>query len=76
MQQQRKLMGTFRKFFKILNKTRSFYFSSNKNCSSYNKPAVILGIETSFDDTGIAIVDSTGKILGDALNSQLKFHLG
>ena len=43
--------------------------------STLNKPAVILGIETSFDDTGVAIVDSSGKILGDAINSQQVIHL-
>lgn len=73
--QQRKLIGTFRKFFKILNKNKSLSYELRKNLSSYNRP-VVLGIETSFDDTGISIVDSKGKVLGDALNSQLTFHLG
>lgn len=36
---------------------------------------VILGIETSCDDTGAAVVDSSGKILGEALNSQQQLHL-
>lgn len=76
MQQQRKIVGSFRKFFEILNKSRTFNYNGRKSLSSYDKPAVVLGIETSFDDTGIAIVNSTGKILGDAINSQLVFHLG
>lgn len=36
---------------------------------------IVLGIETSCDDTGCAIVDSNGKILGEALNSQQQIHL-
>lgn len=39
------------------------------------KPAVILGIETSCDDTGCGIVDTTGKILGEVINSQHLTHL-
>jgi hypothetical protein len=37
--------------------------------------ATVLGIETSCDDTGCAVVDSSGKILGEALNSQQQIHL-
>ena len=36
---------------------------------------MILGIETSCDDTGVAIVDTDGNILGEALHSQLQTHL-
>ncbi|XP_060518694.1 tRNA N6-adenosine threonylcarbamoyltransferase, mitochondrial isoform X2 [Cylas formicarius] len=36
---------------------------------------VILGIETSCDDTGCALVDSTGNLLGEALHSQHLVHL-
>ncbi|XP_076277566.1 threonyl-carbamoyl synthesis 4 [Lasioglossum baleicum] len=39
------------------------------------KPAVILGIETSCDDTGCGIVDSTGTVLGEAISSQHNIHL-
>uniref|UniRef100_UPI00398E8E21 tRNA N6-adenosine threonylcarbamoyltransferase, mitochondrial isoform X2 n=1 Tax=Pristiophorus japonicus TaxID=55135 RepID=UPI00398E8E21 len=39
------------------------------------KPRVVLGIETSCDDTGAAVVDETGKILGEALYSQKEIHL-
>ncbi|XP_044004034.1 probable tRNA N6-adenosine threonylcarbamoyltransferase, mitochondrial [Aphidius gifuensis] len=38
------------------------------------RPIKILGIETSCDDTGVAIVDDTGKIIGQALCSQQKIH--
>ncbi|KAF5282807.1 hypothetical protein FQR65_LT02804 [Abscondita terminalis] len=37
--------------------------------------SIILGIETSCDDTGCAIVDNQGNILGEALNSQHLIHL-
>ncbi|KYM82161.1 putative O-sialoglycoprotein endopeptidase 2 [Atta colombica] len=40
-----------------------------------DRPAIILGIETSCDDTGCGIVDTTGKILGEAINSQYLTHL-
>ncbi|KAG5306513.1 OSGP2 protein, partial [Acromyrmex insinuator] len=66
------------------------YFLSRKTslefcqprCSKLNairkfvdRPAIILGIETSCDDTGCGIVDTTGKILGEAINSQHLTHL-
>lgn len=35
----------------------------------------ILGIETSCDDTGAAIVDDSGSIISEALSSQLQVHL-
>lgn len=35
----------------------------------------IMGIETSCDDTGCAIVNDEGKILGESLNSQHLVHL-
>ena len=34
----------------------------------------ILGIETSCDDTGCAVVDTDGNLLGDSLISQQAFH--
>ncbi|XP_014479015.1 PREDICTED: probable tRNA N6-adenosine threonylcarbamoyltransferase, mitochondrial isoform X2 [Dinoponera quadriceps] len=40
-----------------------------------DRPAIILGIETSCDDTGCGIVDTTGKVLGEAINSQNSIHL-
>ncbi|XP_040296552.1 probable tRNA N6-adenosine threonylcarbamoyltransferase, mitochondrial [Bufo bufo] len=36
---------------------------------------VVLGIETSCDDTGAAVVDENGRILGEALLSQKEVHL-
>ncbi|XP_036339026.1 probable tRNA N6-adenosine threonylcarbamoyltransferase, mitochondrial [Rhagoletis pomonella] len=34
----------------------------------------VLGIETSCDDTGIALLNEKGEVLGNVLNSQQKFH--
>lgn len=39
------------------------------------KKGIILGIETSCDDTGIAIVNQEREVLGESLNSQLQTHL-
>uniref|UniRef100_A0A8C6GF50 N(6)-L-threonylcarbamoyladenine synthase n=1 Tax=Mus spicilegus TaxID=10103 RepID=A0A8C6GF50_MUSSI len=36
---------------------------------------LVLGIETSCDDTGAAVVDETGNVLGEALHSQTQVHL-
>ena len=36
---------------------------------------LILGIETSCDDTGAAVVNDEGKIIGEAIHSQLRTHL-
>ena len=37
-------------------------------------PFTVLGIETSCDDTGVAVVSSDGNILGEALASQAALH--
>ncbi|XP_032779692.2 probable tRNA N6-adenosine threonylcarbamoyltransferase, mitochondrial [Daphnia magna] len=43
--------------------------------SRYLSQSLVLGIETSCDDTGAAIVDSKGNVIGEALHSQLQTHL-
>uniref|UniRef100_A0A8C5WG92 N(6)-L-threonylcarbamoyladenine synthase n=1 Tax=Leptobrachium leishanense TaxID=445787 RepID=A0A8C5WG92_9ANUR len=43
--------------------------------STAKEPRLVLGIETSCDDTGAAILDENGKILGEALHSQKDVHL-
>ena len=35
----------------------------------------VLGIETSCDDTGAAVVDDNGNVLGEALHPQTRVHL-
>ena len=39
---------------------------------SSRRPQLILGIESSCDDTGVAVVSSDGRILGEALASQVR----
>lgn len=39
-----------------------------------NRP-IILGIETSCDDTGAAVVDRDGNVLGEYIHSQQEIHL-
>lgn len=38
-------------------------------------PRMVLGIETSCDETGAAVLDETGTILGESLHSQKEVHL-
>ena len=38
------------------------------------EPFTVLGIETSCDDTGVAVVRSDGEILGEAIASQAELH--
>lgn len=61
------------KFNSFLNK--HFCCFNRKLSSNLGRPVKILGIETSCDETGIAIVDGDGNILGDAIHSQLDVHL-
>ncbi|XP_055326041.1 tRNA N6-adenosine threonylcarbamoyltransferase, mitochondrial-like, partial [Sitodiplosis mosellana] len=63
--------------FKFRHKFREIYNFHRNLCTAtdQSKPAVILGIETSCDDTGCAIVDNNGHILGESKHSQLQFHL-
>ncbi|KOB72227.1 putative tRNA N6-adenosine threonylcarbamoyltransferase, mitochondrial [Operophtera brumata] len=42
---------------------------------SYTHDTLILGIETSCDDTGVAIVNGAGNLLGESLYSQNIIHL-
>ncbi|XP_045446143.1 probable tRNA N6-adenosine threonylcarbamoyltransferase, mitochondrial [Melitaea cinxia] len=53
-------------------------FSKLKNCYrhlSYDPNVTILGIETSCDDTGCAVVDGKANVLGESLFSQNMLHL-
>jgi N6-L-threonylcarbamoyladenine synthase len=42
--------------------------------SSTHRPPVVLGIETSCDDTGVALVDGERRVLAQALRGQLERH--
>jgi N6-L-threonylcarbamoyladenine synthase len=37
-------------------------------------PMLVLGIETSCDETGAAVVRSSGEVLSDVVQSQVKLH--
>ncbi|XP_034186912.1 threonyl-carbamoyl synthesis 4 [Osmia lignaria lignaria] len=75
---------TIRLFHKCQQKhfinTRAFLHSYKNDVervqnSQPDKPAIILGVESSCDETGCGIVDSTGTILGEAISSQQLNHL-
>lgn len=48
----------------------SHTFGKTRMCSR-----LVLGIETSCDDTGAAVLDDRGAILGESLHSQKEVHL-
>ncbi|XP_019378634.1 PREDICTED: probable tRNA N6-adenosine threonylcarbamoyltransferase, mitochondrial isoform X1 [Gavialis gangeticus] len=50
---------------------RSFFSQS----ANHSARKLVLGIETSCDDTGAAVLDDSGNILGEALHSQVEVHL-
>lgn len=49
--------------------------SSSTHCGKRHLPKLVLGIETSCDDTGAAVVDEAGNVLGEALQCQREVHL-
>lgn len=61
------LVSTFRKHNHV-NSRRLFNSSANLGFK-------VLGIETSCDDTGVAIVDSDRNLLANALHNQAQIHL-
>lgn len=65
----------------VLRKTQHYYSS---NTSRPFRPLgeytgvtrrLVLGIETSCDDTGAAVVDNWGRVLGEGLHSQTSTHV-
>ena len=40
----------------------------------WREDAVVLGIESSCDDTGVAVMRGDGTLMGEALQSQTKIH--
>ncbi|XP_042350723.1 probable tRNA N6-adenosine threonylcarbamoyltransferase, mitochondrial [Plectropomus leopardus] len=62
---------------KILHRLLQFrqtsWFSPSTGKALYSR--LVLGIETSCDDTGAAVLDETGEILGECLHSQKQVHL-
>lgn len=49
-------------------------FQAKSGLPDISKPFTVLGIESSCDDTGVAVVRSDGVILGEALASQAEIH--
>ena len=54
---------------------RLFYRRSRGDVAAGVRDMVVLGIETSCDDTGVGVVSSSGRVMGEALHSQLPVHL-
>lgn len=52
---------------------RNFTIIRRQNC--LHAPKLVLGIETSCDDTGIAIVDQNGQIISEVCASQTALHV-
>ena len=48
---------------------------AHRAAAAHTKPRLVLGIETSCDETGAAVLDETGSILGESLHSQKEVHL-
>ncbi|XP_061180316.1 tRNA N6-adenosine threonylcarbamoyltransferase, mitochondrial-like [Saccostrea echinata] len=74
-------MVIFRKLSYSINRTllqnvrRGITSSFSRPNHQWVKPKVVLGIETSCDDTGAAVVDTDGQILGESLYSQSNIHI-
>ncbi|XP_062944598.1 tRNA N6-adenosine threonylcarbamoyltransferase, mitochondrial isoform X2 [Cynocephalus volans] len=68
-----KTAGVFSKLSKrkVYEYLRSFNFHSGTQFLH----KLVLGIETSCDDTAAAVVDETGNVLGEAIHSQTEVHL-
>lgn len=49
--------------------------TSSSSTRAASSSRLVLGIETSCDDTGAAVVDESGVILGESLHSQKDVHL-
>lgn len=60
----------------ILRKPNLTYLQNRRlSNSSLKLTFKVLGIETSCDDTGVAIVDSERRLLADAIHNQSQIHL-
>lgn len=71
-------MFTFAKAIRTLyrhSKNVQLLKHSKSPTRNYSEKTIILGIETSCDDTGCAVLDNEGNVLGEALHSQQLVHL-
>ena len=54
---------------------RSLRASASEGAQFGLEEAVILGVESSCDDTGVAVLRGSGEVLGEALQSQTDVHI-
>ncbi|XP_030614935.1 tRNA N6-adenosine threonylcarbamoyltransferase, mitochondrial isoform X2 [Archocentrus centrarchus] len=59
----------------FLRKALRLFQRGHTQCPTASCSRLVLGIETSCDDTGAAVLDETGAILGESLHSQKQVHL-
>uniref|UniRef100_A0A3Q0RGZ3 N(6)-L-threonylcarbamoyladenine synthase n=1 Tax=Amphilophus citrinellus TaxID=61819 RepID=A0A3Q0RGZ3_AMPCI len=59
----------------FLRKALRLFQRGHTRCPTASCSRLVLGIETSCDDTGAAVLDETGAILGESLHSQKQVHL-
>ncbi|KAK2143216.1 hypothetical protein LSH36_864g00054 [Paralvinella palmiformis] len=55
--------------------SKSFFLSKSLTKYSTHSKRIVLGIESSCDDTAAAVVDEAGTVLGEAINSQTELHV-
>ncbi|XP_058510804.1 tRNA N6-adenosine threonylcarbamoyltransferase, mitochondrial [Solea solea] len=65
-------VGCVQRLLQLRHTAVCFSAACGKTASS---STLVLGIETSCDDTGAAVLDETGAILGESLHSQKQVHL-
>lgn len=65
-----KIFNNILRKYSVLNYNKRYFCDKNV----LNRP-LILGIETSCDDTGAAVVDRNGNVLGEYISSQQDTHL-
>ena len=54
---------------------RSLRASASEGAQFRLEEAVVLGVESSCDDTGVAVLRGSGEVLGEALQSQTDVHM-
>lgn len=61
---------------KFIKRIANAYVVQAYSCKTitYSRNSLILGIETSCDDTACAVIDGTGRLLGESLYSQTALH--
>ena len=55
--------------------TRSLRAKASASAQCRWEEAVVLGVESSCDDTGVAVLRGSGEVLGEVLQSQTDVHI-